>query len=137
MPAPAYSLWLAGIVTPTLNQTLRQHWRQRGQKTRAMAWAIRAAVGRAGLPATPLMRARVEIERRSAGPGADTDGLVGGCKGLIDCLLPMVEKRRPYGLGFVHDDSPKHMELVVRACRVPRADVGTLVIITPLDWPTS
>lgn len=132
LPGSGYRLWLAGAVTPTLNVALRQHWRKRGQSTRALAWAVRAAVGAAGLPAAPILRARVAIERHSAGTAPDHDGLVGGCKGLIDCLLPFHEKRRPYGLGFITDDSPQHLELVVHAKRVRRADVGMLVLIEPL-----
>lgn len=128
-----YRLWLAGTLPPTLNRSLRQHWSRRQRGTRALAWAVRAAVGRQGLPAAPWPRARLVIERRSAlGPLPDTDGLIGGCKGLIDCLLPMDPKRRPYGLGFVHDDNPACLVLEVRAVRVPKPDVGTWIEISPL-----
>lgn len=128
-----YRLWLAGTLTPTLNRTLRQHWRQRANGTRALAWAVRAAVGREGLPPEPYQRARLVIERHFAlGPEPDRDGLIGGCKGLIDCLLAMHPKRRPFGLGFIHDDNPACLELEVRAVRVPKAAVGTLIVIEPL-----
>lgn len=133
MTAPdgaGYRLWLPGVVTPTLNRSLRQHWRQRLRGTREMAWQVRAALGRRGVPAAPFERARVVIERRTAGTQPDHDGLVGGCKGLIDCLLPFHEKRRPYGLGFLRDDSPQHLDLVVKGVRVARkAEAGLLVMI--------
>lgn len=130
---PAYRLWMPGVVTPTLNRSLRQHWRERLRDTRALAWEVRAALGRRGVPAVPLERARVVIERRTAGTQPDHDGLVGGIKGLLDCLLPCHEKRRPYGLGLVRDDSPQHLDLVVKGVRVARkADAGMLVTIEEL-----
>jgi len=130
---PAYRLWLPGVVTPTLNVSLRQHWSRRRQGVRDLAWAVRAALGRHGVPAQPFERALVCIERRTAGTQPDHDGLVGGAKGLIDTLLPMDAVRRPYGLGFIRDDSPAHLELIVRSRRVAaRADQGMLLTITPL-----
>lgn len=130
--APGYELWLPGAITPTLNVSLRQHWHQRGKKTREMAWAIRVALGRQRAPATPYRRARVVIERRAGGI-PDADGLIGGCKGLIDCLMPFVEKKREYGLGFILDDGPAHLVLEVRALRVKKAERGMHITITPLE----
>lgn len=129
MGGTGYRLWLPGVVTPTLNRSLRQHWRERLRGTREMAWHVRAALGRRGAPPAPFERARVMIERRTAGTQPDHDGLVGGIKGLLDCLLPFHEKRRPYGLGFVRDDSPQHLDLVVRGVRVARAEAGMFVSI--------
>ncbi len=128
----AYVLWLPGVQTDTLNVSLRKHWRARGQATRALAWEIRAAVGRRGLPCEPLPRAHVLIERLSSGNAPDTDGLIGGCKGLIDCLLPFHETRRRYGLGFVQDDNPACMLIEVRAARVKPAEKGMRITITPI-----
>ena len=130
-PPGQMRIWLGGVVPPTLNTTLRQHWSKRGRGTRAMAWQIRAGI-KGALPAAPLPRAHVRIERRAPGTIPDQDGATGGCKGLIDCLLPMDAKRRPYGLGILRDDSPAHMTLEVRTVRVPSAEKGTLVLITPL-----
>jgi hypothetical protein len=96
-----------------------------------MAWEVRAAL-KGALPAAPIERAHVLIERRAPGTVPDDDGATGGCKGLLDCLLVMHPKRRPYGLGILRDDSPAHMTLEVRALRVPGADKGTLVVITPI-----
>jgi hypothetical protein len=50
-------------------------------------------------------RARLRIERYSVGV-PDFDGMVGGFKSLIDCLLPFHASRRPCGLGVIADDGP-------------------------------
>lgn len=88
-----------------------------------------------GSTLVPLARARLLIERRNCGANPDTDGLIGGCKGLIDVLLPMHEKRRPYGLGLILDDNDndKCLVLEVRALRVPRKAIGMRVTITNLE----
>ena len=131
-----YTLWLPGVLTPLLNKVLRAHWRKRQAGTRALAWEVRAAIGRRGLPAVPIARARVRIVRRSAlGPLPDQDGMIGGAKGLIDTLQPMDAKRRPYGLGLIAGDDQNCIVLEAEAVRVPKADVGTLIIITPLEEP--
>lgn len=133
IPPPHYVLWLAGTITPTLNVALRQHWPKRSKGTVAVAWAIRLGMGRAPLPAQPWPRALLVIERRVGGI-PDDDGLVGGCKGLIDCLMPMTDKR-PFGLGFIVDDGPAHLELEVRAVRAPKAARGmhlTLSWLAPI-----
>lgn len=132
-PAPAYRLWLAGVVTPKLNRSLRQHWSRRRRETLTLAWQVRVALGRAAPPPEPYARALVTIERRTAGQQPDPDGLIGGVKGLLDTLLPFDAERRAYGLGLIRDDSPAHLELVVRGVRVPhRRDAGMLIEITPL-----
>lgn len=134
VPAGGYVLVLEGYATPLLNVTLRQHWSRRLRGTRALAWLIRAAVHGAP-PARPLPRAAVEIVRWSIGT-PDQDGLVGGCKSLLDCLQPMDPKRRPYGLGFIEADDPAHLQLEVRAAKArTRAEIRTVVTIRPMPVP--
>jgi hypothetical protein len=123
---------LPGVVMPTLNDVLRLHWAKRLAAVLAMAWYVRAARGRLGLPAAPIERARLVIVRASAGRAPDHDGLVGGCKSLIDVLLTFHPKVRPYGLGFIRDDDPDHLWLEVHAKRVARDAVGMTLTITTL-----
>lgn len=118
-------------LTPLLNVTSRQHWSARSRARREWAWDLRAALGRQPRPAVPFARARVVIERRSIRT-PDRDGLYGGAKGVVDCLLPQ-SKRHPTGLGFVADDTPAVMDLEVRAVRVATLlEQKTIITITEL-----
>lgn len=91
---------------PLTNQLLRMHWQKRRRLIKALAWEIRAVAPRA--PAEPFERARVTVTRCSSQP-PDDDGLVGGVKMLLDCLV-VPTKRNPWGLGYVVDDAPAHIE---------------------------
>ncbi len=99
------------------------------RRKRAMAWAVRVALGGQRVEA-PFQRSRVTIKRRSVGV-PDLDNLTGGLKDLIDALLP-ASKVHPCGLGLIVDDSPVHMELVVQSVKVGRAAQGTTVTIEEL-----
>ena len=97
-----------------------------------MAWEIKIALGQ-DRPPVPFQRARLRIERYSIRT-PDYDGMVGGYKSLIDCLLPYHPKRRPYGLGVIADDNPAVLVpdypppfLARRA-----AEQRTIVVIVPL-----
>lgn len=118
--------------TPLLNVTLRQHWSARRGKGLAMAWAVKVALG-TQRPAAPFARASLRIERYSVGL-PDYDGMVGGFKALIDCLLPWHERRRPYGLGVIADDNPSVLVSdYPPPCQVRRrADQRTVVVIQEL-----
>lgn len=128
-----YRIELRGYVPPTLNRMLRQHWSRRRTEGFRVAWLVRAALAESGqaLPAQPLARARVMIERAAPGHAVDPDGLVGGCKGLLDVLQPATPKRR-YGLGLIQDDSPRHIDLIVSQRSVPREEAGTTITIAEL-----
>lgn len=128
--------------TPLLNVTLRQHWQKRRQAGKGIAWDVKVALmyAKQAIPPVPFQRARVTIIRRSVGT-PDRDGLVGGVKGLVDCLLhpgtPRLVRGKmrlphPTGLGIIQDDGPAFMDLVVRAEKVSRALQGTTVIIEEL-----
>lgn len=93
-------------------------------------------------PATPLQRAHVLIERHSVGT-PDTDNLWGSAKRVLDCLTtpaPLVVRKpgsrqrvkNKRGLGFIVDDSPKHLVLNVKAVKCRLCEQKTVVTITEL-----
>lgn len=89
--------------TVLLNTWQRWHWRRRREYVERMAILIRASVGT--IPRQPITRCTVHIERHSAGL-PDWDGLYGGLKALLDCLV-MRSTRNPHGLGIIRDDNPQ------------------------------
>ncbi len=112
----------------TLNELIRMHWRDRGRYAKKLSAEI--ATLHTGI-GEPFQRARVEITRYSI-QEPDADGLTGGAKPLIDCLL-VRSARHPHGLGYLVDDSPAHMELVVRHEKAEkRKDQRTVVKLTRL-----
>ena len=113
--------------TMLLNELLRLHFRQRARYAARLSSEI-AQLTRDLCIDAPFARAVVSIERFSVGE-PDHDGLVGGCKPLVDCLLPR-SQRHPHGLGFVQDDSPAHMTLRVSHVKSPTLKgQGTTVTI--------
>ena len=117
------------LAAPTmlLNQTLRMHWRVAVKHKRALAWEVKLAMGR-HIPPSPFARAHVRIERHSIGQ-PDYDGLVGGLKWLIDCLLPR-STAHPTGLAIIADDNPDAMTLEAISIKAKRrTDQKTIVII--------
>lgn len=119
--------------SPLLNRALRTHWQARRRKLRTLAWEVKCLLtGR--LPASPFMRAKLRIERYSIGT-PDFDGVVGGCKPLIDCLL-VASKVHPCSLGIIADDGPEHLKLEVVPVKVAtKAEQKTIVIIEELPSP--
>lgn len=120
------------FATMLLNGILRMHWRERTRYQRKLAWDLRIALHRQ-IPPTPLVRVRLRIERRSTGM-PDFDGMVGGYKHLIDCLLPM-SPRHPVGLGVIADDNPACVTAdyppPVRALRGAECTLITIWDLTP------
>lgn len=117
--------------TKLLNQVLRMHWSKRMKHQRALAWEIRMATMNSR-PVVPFQRARVRIERHSL-QTPDFDGMVGGFKHLIDCLLPPSSKH-PVGLGIIVDDNPDCLRLTAIAMKVARrADQKTVVVIEDIN----
>ena len=115
-------------LTSTLNEWQRMHWANRSKHVKSWSHDIAAVTAHLLTGAKPLERARVTITRHGL-KEPDTDGLYGGIKPLVDCLLPRSD-RHPHGLGFVVDDSPQHMELIATSERVgKRADQRTVVLI--------
>lgn len=87
--------------SPLLNEWQRMHWARRRQVCRV--WARQLFVAHPRIPATPLARCRITIERFST-QEPDRDGLHGGLKPVLDALQPP-SKRHPYGLGFIAEDN--------------------------------
>ena len=127
-------------ITKTLNQTSRMHFAARRAYRNRLCGEIKlAAAGR--IPAAPWPRARVTIWRHAHGT-PDTDGLIGGLKELIDCLIwsgkphliaGKLRLPHPSGLGFVLDDKPACLELAAHSVRIPKAEpVRTVILIEQL-----
>ncbi len=96
------SFELAGA-TPSNNQLLRMHWRDRGRMSRALClevWAL--SVNRGWLYPAPD-RVRVDITRVGV-KLLDHDNLYGGAKLLIDCLTKN---------GLIADDGAGFIDLTV------------------------
>jgi len=75
-------------VTPSLNKTLRMHWRVRQRQQANWYNLIAEARGRAKYWDRPSYEsARISIIRQCMRPIADIDNLIGGGKGLIDSLV--------------------------------------------------
>lgn len=131
--------------TITLNQLLalkrKGDWAVKEHKKR-LAWEINLALA-GKLPRQPFNRAALRVARHSLG-APDYDGMVGGLKTLIDCLLPQGEpyyrkgSRRPifphpFGLGIVADDSERVLTIQAVAIRVASAaEQKTIITITEL-----
>ena len=79
----------------------------------------------------PMQKCKVTIERHSAGT-PDYDGLVGGVKVLLDCLV-VCTKKNPHGLGIIRDDNPECMELDVIAVKCKRNKGKTVIDILEVE----
>ena len=116
---------------PSLNVRDRQHWAAKQREKAKMATAVMVAIGGPRYrPSEPLQRARVQVQRYSAGT-LDQDNLVASCKGLLDVLC-RASTTHPYGLGFIEDDSPAHLELIVTQAKCKRGAGSTVVSIAPM-----
>ena len=90
------------IVTPSGNQTIRQHWVARAEHKSAMGWMLRSALN--GIPKVPPAtgKRRLTIERHGR-KSLDMDNMAAGCKSLIDAIKE---------LRLITDDNPAECELV-------------------------
>lgn len=111
--------------TPLMNVWQRMHWTARGRLTISFSWLVKAAVGRVG---EPIGQCEVEVYRYSSGT-PDWDGLYGGLKPLLDCLVVRT-KRNPHGLGLIEDDCPSVIKtLTARPMPAKRKEGKTRVVI--------
>jgi hypothetical protein len=87
---------------------------------------VLAAVG-GKVPAAPIARSALEIERYCAG-SLDCHNAYGGLKPLLDCLVA-ASARNPDGLGLIQDDSPRFMPEAPRMAQyAARRGAGCTVI---------
>ena len=92
------------IVTPSGNQTLRQHWSRRSRHREDIYWLLTAALNQQDPIPAAAGRRRLTIERHGK-KSLDADNLAAGCKTLID----VVKSRK-----LIRDDNPTNCELVFR-----------------------
>ena len=115
--------------TILLNRWQRMHWRDRRRHTEGVSWMVRTVVTP---PATPLARCRIHVERYSERL-PDWDGLYGGLKPLLDCLVRPT-RRNPHGLGLIEDDNPQCIvSLTAEPAQAPRNRGWTRVQIRPAE----
>jgi hypothetical protein len=114
-----------------LNELLRMHWSGRTRYAASLSADI--ALLTRNLPSgAPMLRARLTITRYGMRL-PDKDGLYGGAKPLIDALLVRSEQH-PHGLGFIVDDGPEFLDLIVSSeLAEKRAAVRTYVLIERLS----
>lgn len=118
--------------TLSLNRLLRMHWAARRHYAAELSADIARATTYLPPGSAPMLKARVTITRYGLRE-IDRDGLIGGVKPLVDCLLPR-SSRHPHGLGLVADDSPTHMTLIVESVTVSkRSAQRTHVLIERID----
>ena len=111
-----------------LNVWQRKHWTQRKKYHEELYWKVRKALREAGhTPSVPMQVCRIEADRFSA-QLADWDGVMGGLKPLLDCLVKRTDKN-PLGLGLIEDDNPKCVIEcpTVRQHKSKRKDASTTV----------
>lgn len=123
--------------TPSVNEIRSMHYqayRKLRHSYQMLVWAALIAKGQR-LPAAPLQRVGLYVERGSAGL-LDWDNAYGGLKPLLDCLV-VGTARNPDGLGLIQDDSPRHMPEppYVKQVVAPRNKGYTLVRIYDLTSP--
>jgi hypothetical protein len=138
------------LITKTLNQTRRMHFQDIHRYQLRLMGEIKLVALRQ-IPAKPWERARVTIWRHSCGT-PDKDGLIGGMKELIDCLIWCGEPIKvaskashgkvrwrfphPCGLGFILDDNPACIDLDVQSVKATtRSEQKTVVRIERLSQP--
>ncbi|PJJ18863.1 hypothetical protein CLU90_2070 [Janthinobacterium sp. 67] len=110
-----YELHLA-TATPSNNAIKGMHFHAYKKLRNGWRASVLAAIG-GKLPAAPISRSALEIERYCAG-SLDWDNAYGGLKPLLDCLV-VPSARNPDGLGLITDDGPKFMPEAPRVFQLP------------------
>ena len=130
-PPTRYVLLVLPFATESLNVRDRKHWSARRRSQDLMRGEVIAALGGTrDIPRPPFGRARITVVRSSSGQ-LDEDNLVSSCKALLDVLC-VQSATHPLGLGLIEDDSPRHIELIVRQGSAPRGRGVTTVQIDEL-----
>lgn len=113
--------------TKTLNEIRSMHFRVYAKYRRQLAFSVYVRTLKQK-PAEPYARARIIIERHSAGQ-VDEDGLYGGFKPLLDVLQPFHSRLRPDAIGILASDAPDCLTIEARQIRCPRGQGKTIVEI--------
>lgn len=110
-----------------LNRLLRLHWAERSAYANELSEEIAGLTRHLPAGAKPLDRARVTVTRYSMGT-ADQDNLTAAVKPLLDALL-VRSATHPAGLGFLVDDAPAHLELIVRGQQAEKRTAQRTVVL--------
>lgn len=102
--------------TPSNNAIKGMHFHAYKKLRNGWRASVLAAIG-GKVPAAPIARSALEIERYCAGT-LDWDNAYGGLKPLLDCLVSP-STRNPDGLGLIEDDSPRFMPDAPRVFQLP------------------
>lgn len=102
--------------TPSNNAIKGMHFHAYKKLRNGWRASVLAAIG-GKVPAAPITRSALEIERYCAG-SLDWDNAYGGLKPLLDCLVAP-SARNPDGLGLIEDDSPRFMPEAPRVFQLP------------------
>ena len=112
---------------PLQNKTDRMHWTAKKKLKDRCLWEIKAQLPVLTRCTTIMFeRAHIRIDRYST-RRPDHDGLVGGCKYLIDCLFP------PRGLHIIPDDGPDFITTEYHAVKCRLCEQKTVVTITEIE----
>ena len=110
-----------------LNKLQRMHWSDRKKYHQRLYWLLRQQI--TSPPRTPLLRCRIHVTRGNPPPLPDLDGLYGGVKPLLDCLV-VKTKANPLGMGFIMDDNQNVIEeLKVESVKTRRCEGFTEIRI--------
>jgi len=121
--------------SPTLNQIKGLHHQAYKRLRDGWAWKIKAALMKMRYHAPVIEFCFIDVERwsyHSSAKKPDWDGLYGGLKPVLDCLV-VVSKSSPSGLGVIRDDDPYHiMSLTAEPYLAAKGENKTVITITPL-----
>ena len=123
--------------TPLLNVWQRMHWSERMRVCRDWHLLTLAAFRKTGsLQTSPIEHCNIHIIRANSGRLPDWDGLYGGLKPLLDCLVVKTETN-PHGTGIIVDDNPSCvLRLTAEPVKVKAKQGYTKVHITPIQETT-
>jgi hypothetical protein len=128
---PGYIMFQLPFALSSLNVRDRQHWAVRQKKKAKLAMEVLVAIGGpACKPVKPVQKATIMVKRYSAGT-LDQDNLTASVKPLLD-ILCRSSSTHPHGMGFIEDDSPAHIELIVNQEKCKRGTGSTVVSIMPI-----
>lgn len=116
-----------------LNAWQRMHWAKRKKYSEQVCLMIKSALNAERYSAgEPMQKCKIEVDRYSSGT-ADWDGVMGGLKPFLDCLVVRASKN-PHGLGVIEDDNPSCIIEcpTVRQHKAKRNAAATVITITEI-----